>query len=102
MTKQKSREYVYAYIGINRETLRVETAYQTRGGTLELWRDEARLSTPLGMGRYADSECLIVFGLTDVRMLPINEIDSEIGRRVYEERTAKAEQLKLQRNSAVI
>lgn len=99
MTKQAAREYTYVYFGINRDTWQVETAYQTRGGTLELWRDDVRLTAPLGMGRMAESECRIVFGMADVRWLPISQQDSETAKRWLDELKAKAAKMKDERIS---
>ena len=51
LTKRQAQEVLFVYYGINRETFKVGTAYQTRGGPLELWRNEVRLVAPLEIGR---------------------------------------------------
>jgi hypothetical protein len=93
LTKRQAQEHLYVYYGINPKTFKVETAYQTRGGVLELWRNDVRLTAPLGMGRMAESECVIVFGLTDVRWLPANADGSESSQRIREELRKKAAEM---------
>ena len=101
MTKRQAQEHLYVYYGINSRTFKVETAYQTRGGLLVLWRDDQRLTAPLGPGRMAETECVIVFGLREVRWLPASADNSESAKRIYEELKKKAEALKVESESEV-
>ena len=91
LTKRQEQEYVQVVYGINRETFAVETAHVTRGGSLEMWRGDQRLRTHVGMGRSAESESRIVFGMTEVTVLHVAHDDSATAKRIREELKAKAE-----------
>jgi hypothetical protein len=91
LTKRQEQEYVQVVYGINRETFAVETAHITRGGSLEIWRGDQRLRTHVGMGRSAESEARIVFGLTEVIVMHVGNDDSATSKRIRDELKAKAE-----------
>lgn len=79
-TKAYDQEYVYAYYGIHIHTGEVQSVYQRRDGVL---------SGPSGThyghkGSRAETEILLAFHLTDVRMLPIHLVDSHSARLIEE------------------
>ncbi|MGK9198932.1 hypothetical protein [Sinorhizobium meliloti] len=92
-TKAYNEEFVYAYYGIHMDTFTVDSVWQRRNGTL---------SGPNGGSHYIprgqrpESEIMLVYGLTNVRMLPINMVESH-GPKVTEELKAIAAEMRATR-----
>ena len=99
LRKQQAEEYVRVLYGIDYKTFKVESVYQTRGGSFVAWRNEIPIRHPLN-GRTAETECVIVFGLTDVVGFPISLADTEHVNGVKERLREKAEAMKAEAEKA--
>lgn len=90
-TKREQEEYLWVHYGIHAASREVRQVWQTRGGTLVMSFPDGRSKrAPLGMGRTAQNELVVVFGLSDAFMVPINLIDAPRTKERRAELEAKA------------
>ncbi|PWS38086.1 hypothetical protein DFH01_01925 [Falsiroseomonas bella] len=90
-TKAYEQEIVWVFYGINPTKKRVERVSQQRNGVLSKMNDDAVFVTHYVMpGRKAETEIVIVFGLTDVFGVPVSSADSEWVKKQVAELEAKA------------
>ena len=91
MTKREEAEYVTVYYGIHAETGTVRSVWQTRGGKLNMGKnDGSAITAVVGPGRRAENELVIVFGLSDVFSVPVGLMDGEGTKRRVADLEAKA------------
>ena len=89
--KRNDNEYVTAFYGIHVDTHEVASAWLTRGGTLHYTSPKGIPSSHYIMpGRSAESELLIVYGLSDLIQFPVGSMESEMVKKMIAELKAKA------------
>lgn len=93
-TKAYNEEYVYAYYGIHMDTFEIGSVYQKRDGTLS----GPHGSHYVARGQRAESEIMLVYHLTDVRMLPIHMVESH-STKIIEELKVVAATKRAERDS---
>jgi hypothetical protein len=98
LKKHEKEQVVYVHYGINRDRFIVEAVYQTRSGTLSVWRGDNRLTHGLA-GRDGRSECIIVFGLTNIYSIPVSMDSSELTKQKLSELKGMAEAMKVEAES---
>lgn len=90
-------EIVSFHTGINRDTKRIETVSETRGGRLTKMRPDGSIFTyQVAAGRSAKSEVIIVFGLIDAFDVSAGMMDSNFYKQKHQELKTKLEAMRME------
>lgn len=92
-------EIIREFYGINRETLEIESASVTRGGTLSKVTGDGYRSHHIEHGRDARSEVIIVFGLIEIVEVHPTLTGDEQKRQIIEQLLRKATAMKAEREA---